>query len=329
MSGDTAPVRRNHAPGRHRAPSGQRWVTSLVRGSAAAAGACMVVVATLATAGHVLALAIDAHSDARSVVGFARPSGGLPWFAEPDTTMIPQQLAALPVPDADTPALAGPRVALPISSGSLRDDDVFFTGSIGGTGTGSFSMRTAAPAIRLDNPAMPESALPMPRVRPQLASLTPPDLNIRPDDTGKMAKTAIYDITAQTVYMPNGEKLEAHSGYGEFMDNPKHFKTRMRGVTPPNTYKLTMREALFHGHEAIRMTPENKEAMFGRTGILAHPYLLGPNGQSNGCVSVKDYPKFLAAFKRGEVDRMIVVFRLDRPPSFFAKGGITRAAKLL
>lgn len=275
-----------------------------------------------------LALAIDAHSDARSLVGFARPSGGLPWFARPDTTMIPQRLAAMPVPDAGAPEPAGSRVALAISSGSLREDDVFFTGSIGGTSTASFRMRAAAPTIRLDDPVMPESSFPMPRARPQLASLTPPDLNLRPDDTGKMAKTAIYDIVARIVYMPNGDKLEAHSGYGEFMDNPKHFKMRMRGVTPPNTYRLTMREALFHGTEAIRMTPENKEAMFGRTGILAHPYLLGPNGQSNGCVSFRDYPKFLAAFKRGEVDRMIVVFRLEKPPSFFAKGN-TRAAKLL
>ena len=108
------------------------------------------------------------------------------------------------------------------------------------------------------------------------------ELPLKLDEDAQTAKTAIYDITARTVYMPNGDKLEAHSGFGEFMDNPKHVRLRMRGVTPPNTYKLTMREALFHGHEAIRMNPENREAMFGRAGILVHPYLLGPNGQSNG-----------------------------------------------
>jgi hypothetical protein len=47
--------------------------------------------------------------------------------------------------------------------------------------------------------------------------------------------------------------------------------------------------------------------MYGRAGILAHTYMLGPNGQSNGCVSFKDYNKFLQAFLRGEVDRMVVV----------------------
>jgi hypothetical protein len=54
--------------------------------------------------------------------------------------------------------------------------------------------------------------------------------------------------------------------------------------------------------------------MFGRAGILAHPYMLGPNGQSNGCVSFSDYPTFLDAFLNGEVDRFVVVEPLDSPP---------------
>ena len=47
--------------------------------------------------------------------------------------------------------------------------------------------------------------------------------------------------------------------------------------------------------------------MYGREGILAHPYMLGPDGQSNGCISVQDYPKFLEAFLNGKFDRLIVV----------------------
>jgi hypothetical protein len=54
--------------------------------------------------------------------------------------------------------------------------------------------------------------------------------------------------------------------------------------------------------------------MYGRAGILAHPYMLGPNGQSNGCVSLKDYDAFLAAFKRGEFNKIVVVERLDDVP---------------
>ena len=153
----------------------------------------------------------------------------------------------------------------------------------------------------------------------RLASLGPVDVDVAPQDDALVTRTAIYDITAQALYMPNGEKLEAHSGWGEFMDNPRHVHRRMRGATPPNTYKLTMREAKFHGVEAVRMNPENDDAMMGRAGILVHPYMLGPTGQSNGCISLKEYGKFLDAFKRGEVDRIVVVSRLDQPPPAYAR----------
>jgi hypothetical protein len=156
---------------------------------------------------------------------------------------------------------------------------------------------------------------PLPRKRPKLASLTPFDgLSVSGSDNP--VKTAIYDITARVVYLPSGERLEAHSGLGPKMDDPRHVHVRMHGATPPNTYRLTMREKLFHGVEAIRLTPVGEGNMFGRAGILAHTYMLGPSGQSNGCVSFKDYPKFLAAFKRGEIERIVVVSRLDKPPAF-------------
>lgn len=45
----------------------------------------------------------------------------------------------------------------------------------------------------------------------------------------------------------------------------------------------------------------------GRSGLLAHGYMLGPNGDSNGCVSIRDYERFLAAFERGEIKRLVVV----------------------
>jgi hypothetical protein len=56
--------------------------------------------------------------------------------------------------------------------------------------------------------------------------------------------------------------------------------------------------------------------MYGRGGILAHTYMLGPSGQSNGCVSFKDYQAFLDAFERGDITRLVVVERLaGAPPS--------------
>src|SRR3569832_334537 len=50
-----------------------------------------------------------------------------------------------------------------------------------------------------------------------------------------------------------------------------------------------------------------RTAIYGRDGMLAHTYMLGPNGQSNGCVSFKDYDKFLTAYHNGEVEQLIVV----------------------
>lgn len=123
--------------------------------------------------------------------------------------------------------------------------------------------------------------------------------------------TAIYDISARTVYMPDGTKLEAHSGLGAKMDDPRYVHVRMHGATPPHIYTLKPREALFHGVEALRMTPLGGEgAIHGRTGLLTHTYMLGPNGDSNGCVSFKDYAAFLRAYKRGEVRRLVVVASL-------------------
>jgi len=122
-----------------------------------------------------------------------------------------------------------------------------------------------------------------------------------------VSRTAVYDITGSVVHMPDGTKLEAHSGLGERMDDPRHIKVRMRGPTPPNVYVLTERERLFHGVRAVRLNPVYDDKMFGRDGMLAHSYMLGPNGQSNGCVSFKDYKKFLTAFLDGKVDKMVVV----------------------
>jgi hypothetical protein len=57
--------------------------------------------------------------------------------------------------------------------------------------------------------------------------------------------------------------------------------------------------------------------------------MLGPSGQSNGCVSFRDYPKFLRAYLRGEINRIVVVPRLSRPPEFFARANARGAAKAL
>jgi hypothetical protein len=123
--------------------------------------------------------------------------------------------------------------------------------------------------------------------------------------------TAVYDITARTVYLPDGTRLEAHSGLGDRLDDPRYVSERARGATPPHLYELTLREDLFHGVQALRLTPIGDGDVFGRAGLLAHPFMLGPNGDSNGCVSVRDYDAFLKAYQDGRIKRLAVVARLN------------------
>ncbi|MCK1341899.1 DUF2778 domain-containing protein [Bradyrhizobium sp. 38] len=124
--------------------------------------------------------------------------------------------------------------------------------------------------------------------------------------------TAVYDISAKTVYLPDGTKLEAHSGLGSNLDDPRSSRIRMRGVTPPHIYDLKPREALFHGVPALRLTPIGGEsAIYGRDGLLAHTFMLGPNGDSNGCVSFKDYYAFLDAYRNKGIRRLAVLARVE------------------
>jgi hypothetical protein len=148
--------------------------------------------------------------------------------------------------------------------------------------------------------------------RKRVATAEPSKHSISPADDDN--RTAIYDIAARTVYLPNGRRLEAHSGLGSHMDDARYVHLKRLGPTPPNTYKLVMREEPFHGVRAIRLVPVGDGKMFARDGLLAHSYMLGPNGQSNGCVSFSDYPAFLDAYLKGEVDRLVVVEHLATAP---------------
>jgi hypothetical protein len=122
--------------------------------------------------------------------------------------------------------------------------------------------------------------------------------------------TAVYDISAHTVYLPDGTQLEAHSGLGSRIDDPRYVHERMHGPTPPTLYDLKMREAPFHGVQAIRLIPVDEEGALGRTGLLAHTYMLGTRGDSNGCVSFRDYNAFLRAYQSQKIKRLAVVTHL-------------------
>lgn len=167
---------------------------------------------------------------------------------------------------------------------------------------------------------------------PRVASLPPqPETPAKPSEPGILDKlfgdpdrdakavlaahpnTVLYDITRRAVYMPDGTKLEAHSGFGEWLDDPDSMHRKNVGVTPPNVYAVSFREKPFHGVRALRMKPVGDGKMYGRDGILAHSFLLGEAGASNGCISIREYDKFLKAYEDGHFNQIIVVRSIDEP----------------
>ncbi|RVU19141.1 DUF2778 domain-containing protein [Methylobacterium oryzihabitans] len=225
---------------------------------------------------------------------------------------------AVPLPVPRPPELRGPRLAEAPRLASRRvlpSTQSVFRAATGGEEP-SFLERLFG---RQEAPAGPALAY----AAPGGLERTPrPRLSPVPETS---AGTAVYDITAQRVTLPGGEALEAHSGLGATMDDPRYVHLRMRGSTPPGVYTLTEREALFHGVRAIRLNPVGGPgAIHGRTGILAHTYMLGPSGASNGCVSFRNYDRFLQAFLRGEVRRLVVVAGngQDGPPAGGSRFGL-------
>jgi hypothetical protein len=209
-----------------------------------------------------------------------------------------------------SPATASPQGRanqIPLASPDLGGN-VEVRRAVGQSAAGLTPLPTLAPAsvskeqLRLAEAAVPEDPS------------SPPDGDAHTaiyDD----AHTAIYDIVAHRVYLPNGQWLEAHSGLGRFLDDPRHVSQKDRGPTPPNVYDLSTREKPFHRVRAIRLIPVGVGNMFGRDGMLAHSYMRGRTGQSNGCVSFSNYPTFLNAVLSGEISRLVVVEHLATMPS--------------
>jgi hypothetical protein len=173
---------------------------------------------------------------------------------------------------------------------------------------------TSAPSEAMYRPVAPMVA----NARPTLSDSGAVNLELPTSLDGLDPHTALYDIEARTVYMPNGETLEAHSGLGDRLDDTRYVSEKDRGPTPPHIYDLRLREQLFHGVQAVRLNPVGDRNPFGRAGLLAHSYMLGVNGDSNGCVSIKDYEKFLKAVSNGAVTRLVVVKHLTDPPPIMA-----------
>ena len=219
----------------------------------------------------------------------AAPAPALPQPVNAGTTTFAKTIPAPP----PAPVHIEPSVVVPLPP-------VFFAPA---------PVAAPVPAARLDRPSSEAIAQPS---EPTIAELPPPVRRaVSPLASlgfGRNDGVAVYDISAATVYMPDGSRLEAHSGMGPMVDNPRFVDRIDTGPTPPNVYNLIMRKGRFHGVEALRLIPANGNNRFGRVGLLAHTYLLrGRPAESNGCVAFKDYERFLDAFKRGYVTRLVVV----------------------
>jgi hypothetical protein len=258
-----------------------------------------------------IALGVGLGLAALALVGFLVSALLRPTSAPKTAAALPA-LAAAPPPIAPAASNSPSQTYLPERLSGLEPPPI----QIGVSQQESLETAPSADSTTLVAPpplpretAPPVVLAPLPPPRP--LELAPPrPLELAPPvnpPTSYDQWTAVYDISAHTVYLPDGTRLEAHSGLGDRMDDPRFVDERDRGATPPDVYQLTLRESLFHGVQALRLTPIGGGFTFNRVGLLAHPYMLGPNGDSNGCVSFKAYDIFLRAFQSGEVKRLAVV----------------------
>ncbi|MFG1279430.1 DUF2778 domain-containing protein [Xanthobacter autotrophicus] len=281
----------------------------------AAAGTTVTEIALVVSSGALELEPNRIYLTSLSIEGAPFATAGTAQQASASANMAPPNLAAqiaraVPLPQANPLPNRSPQLAAVDGIRALQQLD-----------QGGAPLPLRNPLVReqrLAYASLPDPSAPL--VDTPAAPGAPAATDTPPASDGEVALPtpgsgyAVYDIKGKVVYMPNGDKLEAHSGYGELMDDPRHVAKRMVGATPPNTYSLTMRESLFHGVEAVRLNPVGTGKMYGRAGILAHTYMLGPRGDSNGCISFKDYEKFLTAFKRGDVKKIVVVTQLGNAP---------------
>ena len=216
-------------------------------------------------------------------------------------------------PEVALPPVAVPAIPLPMPRPAFQTDAVPLPRSGGRRALAALTRPDAAPV----SPSNPKSFFDtlFGAARPPetvLAYAAPEDRGLgRPvaiPSRAPEAGTAVYDISAHTVTLPNGTRLEAHSGLGPRLDDPRSVTEHMRGATPPNVYELTPRETPFHGVRALRLNPI-AGTTYGRGGLLAHTFMLGPRGDSNGCVVFRDYAAFLRAYESGQIRRLMVVAR--------------------
>ena len=246
----------------------------------------------------------------------AAPSNAVPPYGETFGTKSyvkegndPALLSLMQRAVAAHPELASGPLGQGVQQGNLRPQEVKALQtyleskgySVGSKGVdGKFGPDTHAALANLLDGRPPE-----PAAQPAAAERTSGVAPVA--DAADDKYTAVFDMRSGKVTLPDGTVLEAHSGRGKHRDNPNSANIKNTGPTPPGLYKLSPRESLFHGVEALRLTPINGTDAQGRDGLLAHTYMMAKPGDSHGCVVFKNYPAFLDAYKNGQIRQIRVV----------------------
>lgn len=246
----------------------------------------------------------------------AAPSNAVPPYGETFGTKSyvkdgtdPAQLGLMQRAVAAHPELANGPLGQGVQQGNVGPQEVkalqayleskgYSVGPKGGDG--KFGPDTHAALANMLNGHPPE-----PAAQPTAAARTSGVAPVA--DAADDKYTAVFDMRSGRVTLPDGTVLEAHSGRGEHRDNPNSAHLSNTGPTPPGLYRLSRRESLFHGVEALRLNPINGTDAQGRTGLLAHNYMMKRSGDSHGCVVFKNYPDFLNAYKNGQIRQLRVV----------------------
>src|SRR5208282_4855588 len=133
-----------------------------------------------------------------------------PEFAMPGTPAAPERHLAQP--NGATVRPAGPA------------DNRNFLQRLFGLGLPPAPVSASAPAVasRLASTSGVAVASAAPESRGAGRALLSAQFGASAPGSGYDRYTAVYDISARTVYLPDGTRLEAHSGLGDRLDNPRY-----------------------------------------------------------------------------------------------------------
>src|SRR5690348_5162050 len=161
--------------------------------------------AVLIAATWVFATALHARANMRTSMAFGSPSiqlahlglsgGGIPPQGVFIASLSPPETQAAIEPMTQPDVVAEAAIAAAVTPMRMASADPAATGSLG-FGVAQPSLAPDIAAVDSGTGALP---LPLPRARPKLASLQPPTDMIKPQEDARSPRTAIYDITAQTV----------------------------------------------------------------------------------------------------------------------------------